>query len=59
MLCFGLNTKSMVVKLRLREGPGLHQKVEGRASLVVQQLGICLSMQGTQVRSQVQEDPTC
>ena len=59
MLCFGLNTRSMVVKLRLREGLGLHQKVEGGASLVVQRLGICLSMQGTQVQSQVQEDPTC
>ena len=29
------------------------------ASLVVQRLGICLPMQGTQVQSVAQEDPTC
>ena len=30
-----------------------------RASLVVQWLRICLSMQGTRVRALVWEDPTC
>ena len=30
-----------------------------RASLVAQWLGICLPMQGTQVRALVWEDPTC
>ena len=35
------------------------QNRESRASLVVQQLRICLTMQGTQIRSLVQEDPTC
>ena len=30
-----------------------------RTSLVVQWLRICLPMQGTWVRSLVQEDPTC
>ena len=30
-----------------------------RTSLVAQWLRICLPMQGTQVRSLVQEDPTC
>ena len=29
------------------------------ASLVAQQLGICLPMQGTRVRALVWEDPTC
>ena len=31
----------------------------GGTSLVAQLLGICLPMQGTRVRSLVQEDPTC
>ena len=35
------------------------QKPTGRASLVAQQLRICLLMQGTQVRALVREDPTC
>ena len=34
-------------------------KLANRASLVAQWLRICLPMQGTQVRSLVQEDPTC
>ena len=32
---------------------------ELRASLVAQQLGICLLMQGTRVRALDWEDPTC
>ena len=32
---------------------------EGRASLVVQRLRVCLPMQGTRVRALVWEDPTC
>ena len=35
------------------------QKVKDRASLVAQWQRICLPMQGTWVRSLVQEDPTC
>ena len=34
-------------------------KIKTRASLVAQRLRICLSMQGTGVRSLVWEDPTC
>ena len=34
-------------------------KTEAGTSLVVQWLRICLPMQGTRVRSLVQEDPTC
>ena len=34
-------------------------KTNGQASLVVQWLRICLPMQGTQVQSLIQEDPTC
>ena len=35
------------------------QKTKNRASLVVQWLRIHLPMQGTQVQSLAQEDPTC
>ena len=35
------------------------QEVLERTSLVVQWLRICLPMQGTQVQTLVQEDPTC
>ena len=34
-------------------------RLEGRASLVVQWLRICLSVQETWVQSLVWEDPTC
>ena len=34
-------------------------KIDNQGSLVVQWLRICLPMQGTRVRTQVQEDPTC
>ena len=34
-------------------------KILDRASLVAQGLGVCLPMQGTQVRALVWEDPTC
>ena len=34
-------------------------KVDGQASLVIQWLRICLLMQGTPIRSLIQEDPTC
>ena len=37
----------------------ISDKIDFRASLVVQWLRICLPLQGTQVRSLVQEDPTC
>ena len=37
----------------------LLRKSKAQASLVVQWLGICLPMQGMQVRSLVWEDPTC
>ena len=37
----------------------LKKKNSSGTSLVAQWLGICLSMQGTQVRSLVWEDPTC
>ena len=36
-----------------------HQKILTWTSLVAQWLGVCLPMQGTWVRSLVQEDPTC
>ena len=36
-----------------------YQKKQCRASLVAQWLGVCLPMQGTQVRALVWEDPTC
>ena len=39
--------------------PKLTLKEIDRASLRAQWLRICLSMQGTQVRSLVWEDPTC
>ena len=39
-------------------GPTLFSKSGQRASLVVQWLGVSLAMQGTPVRSLVQEDPT-
>ena len=35
------------------------ERIEDRASQVVQWLRICLLMQGTQVRALVWEDPTC
>ena len=35
------------------------QHYHTRTSLVVQWIGLCLPMQGTGVRSLVQEDPTC
>ena len=35
------------------------KKSTNRTSLVAQWLRICLPMQGTRVRSLVQEDPTC
>ena len=34
-------------------------KVHARASLMVQWIRVCLPMQGIQVQSPVQEDPTC
>ena len=34
-------------------------KLQVQASLVIQWLRICLPMQGTQVQSLIQEDPTC
>ena len=37
----------------------LKKKLFTGMSLVVQWLGICLSMQGTQVQSLVQEDSMC
>ena len=37
----------------------LTHKINHWASLVVQWLGVCLPMQGTQVQAQVWEDPTC
>ena len=37
----------------------LPQKTEKRTSLVVQWLGVCLPIQGTQVQSPVQEDSLC
>ena len=45
-------------------GPGLtvlpgSQEMFTGASLVAQWIGVCLTMQGTQVRSLVWEDPTC
>ena len=44
-----------------RNGCKLLQRLKrpNRASLVVQWLRICFAMQGTLVRSLVQEDPTC
>ena len=38
--------------------PNNTSKIHPRASLVVQWLRICLSMQGTRVRALVWEDPT-
>ena len=38
---------------------GVGTKIERRASQVVQGLRICLTMQGTWVRSLTQEDPSC
>ena len=36
-----------------------HKSIKLRASLVAQWLRMCLPMQGTRVRAQVWEDPTC
>ena len=46
---------------RAPEGPWkrYHLKIELRASLVAQWLGIHLPMQGTRVHAPVREDPTC
>ena len=45
--------------IKKKSDGNLELKITERASLVVQWLRICLAMQGTPVRSLVQEDPTC
>ena len=46
-------------RLQISFVAGFIQEPEGRASLVVHWLRICLPMQGTRVRALVWEDPTC
>ena len=49
----------VTTKLQMLLIKDLQTKQGDWASLVAQWLGICLSMQGTRVRSLVREDPTC
>ena len=52
-------TMELFSTLQLKYFRNRRLKCDLRASLVAQWLRICLTMQGTQVRALVREDPTC